>query len=631
MRVFDLLKTRVEEMEEQGDITGLIQALKDDDVEIRVEAARALGRIGDSQAIDPLTEALQDPDKAVREETISALGRIIINPVLDDLGSNDLNVKQKAILSINPQEVESHSNVEESSEDLEKKESREKEDVSPDKDFLMGLEDIDVLRKQLESKGLYPLIQNFVRKSKYDYLDNFQKKSKYDYQLDELKKLRKLLHYRGLSLLDEELLGLIQEEIKNQEYQEFKANILKPNPVELGEYLRIFIRSYPHTGQNQEHLKKLLQEKKLSTVNLQQQVEQALEKLELEEFEDKILQPHFKKSLEDKDSPSILIEFIKKDLVEKRDLLIAQGNYRYIKSFVRKSRYDYQLGDLEKLKKLLEVKRINFQDEELLWLIQEEIKTQEYDDFKGKMVVNQPSELQQYLENYIHNYPQENRQTQEHLQKLLEEEGIKTQNLLQKIRETHLKLELEEFEDKILQPQSSSTIPVIESKVAEDKALKMAQILYNLGNLFYDLRQPDEAFKYYDGAISTYPEYLEAWKNKGLLFYTMGRPQKAVACYNHVLNLDPNYGEVWLDIGMILYEMGKLKEAKICYDKALKAQPSNWKQVSSVTRKFLDKSPFYLKVFRKYLEQFSSQELLQESSDSLSPISRIMGIIKKVD
>lgn len=48
---------------------------------VRQTAARTLRRIGDAQAIEPLSQALQDADKDVRQEAVRALNTII--PVID--------------------------------------------------------------------------------------------------------------------------------------------------------------------------------------------------------------------------------------------------------------------------------------------------------------------------------------------------------------------------------------------------------------------------------------------------------------------------------------------------------------------------------------------------------------------
>jgi len=49
-------------------VDDLILDLKDDDVEVRENAALELGKIGDDRAVDPLIEALQDDNWGVRAD-----------------------------------------------------------------------------------------------------------------------------------------------------------------------------------------------------------------------------------------------------------------------------------------------------------------------------------------------------------------------------------------------------------------------------------------------------------------------------------------------------------------------------------------------------------------------------------
>ncbi len=70
-------------------VKGLIKALQyKKDWEIREYAARALGELGDSQAIAPLIESLSDFPYAIREaaaEGLSAFGEAAIEPLVDAL------------------------------------------------------------------------------------------------------------------------------------------------------------------------------------------------------------------------------------------------------------------------------------------------------------------------------------------------------------------------------------------------------------------------------------------------------------------------------------------------------------------------------------------------------------------
>lgn len=55
----------------------LIKALENDNLDIRMEAARVLGRIGNKKALDPLISALKDENVNFRKEVASAIDKII--------------------------------------------------------------------------------------------------------------------------------------------------------------------------------------------------------------------------------------------------------------------------------------------------------------------------------------------------------------------------------------------------------------------------------------------------------------------------------------------------------------------------------------------------------------------------
>ena len=66
----------VHKLKTQGDVVGLIEALGyQDDHNVRFAAALALGRVGDSRAVNPLISALEDQPR-VREAAAKALGEI---------------------------------------------------------------------------------------------------------------------------------------------------------------------------------------------------------------------------------------------------------------------------------------------------------------------------------------------------------------------------------------------------------------------------------------------------------------------------------------------------------------------------------------------------------------------------
>ena len=107
------------------------------------------------------------------------------------------------------------------------------------------------------------------------------------------------------------------------------------------------MKNYPEdTPENIQNLEKLLGKEKIPIKNLEEQIEKTRRHKEIIEFQNKLLQPSWELQKE-KDSPSILIKFMKKDLLEKRNKLISTGEYKYIENFVRMSKYHYHMGDSE--------------------------------------------------------------------------------------------------------------------------------------------------------------------------------------------------------------------------------------------------------------------------------------------
>ena len=90
----------VQQLEAKGNVQGLIKALDyDQDASVRMEAAKALGRIGDSQAVAPLIARLMDVDGQVAHAAVEALGEIgtpAIQPLLAALKNEDRDMRQRA-------------------------------------------------------------------------------------------------------------------------------------------------------------------------------------------------------------------------------------------------------------------------------------------------------------------------------------------------------------------------------------------------------------------------------------------------------------------------------------------------------------------------------------------------------
>ena len=620
--------TALGRIQDKKAVQPLIQNLNNIHIGIRRRAAEALGKIGDSKATEALIQTLHDPDKTVEEEALTALGRIAVDPLIEDLRCEDQNIRDGAIIALNQlQDIKSYEPVKKmpnsqdkvSEEDLIDKNSEEID--SPNEELI---EDPEIKRKELIKSGYHIYIEKFVKNSRYNYIEGFNRKSRYDYEFIDIMKLRELLHYRKLEFTDEEILWLIQEEIKTQEYEEFKDKLLSKNPETLTNYIEILIKTYPDPQSQIEKLEKLLLEQNITyQPPLTKEIEIIEKQLATKEFENKLLVKEAQ-TPDEKDSPSILREFRIKELKSNKDLLRSNGKYVYIETFVRKSRYNYEFGDIRKFRELLVYRGMEFSDDDLLWLVQEEIKDQEYSEFKEEILSQNPENPTNYIEILIKTYSNPLNQI-ELLKKLLKEQNIHYKSeLKQEIKSIEKQLEITEFENTILKKNISNVgvLPV------ETEDLDDAYVSFNIGNLYYDLGKLEKALIYYDKALYIYPEFIDVWKYRGLIYFTSGRLQKAAACYNQILNLDPEYPELWIDIGIIFFEMGKINEAKACYEKATEMNPCYQSEDLAVkTHKFLENRPLSLQKLKFYLELASSASW--ESSDPTPPLSRIMRIITK--
>jgi len=73
-------------LREKQAIPSLIQCLQDEDIDVSMEAAEALGRIGDAEAVPALLESLtHDPDGEVKTAVVEALGQIEVQEVIAPL------------------------------------------------------------------------------------------------------------------------------------------------------------------------------------------------------------------------------------------------------------------------------------------------------------------------------------------------------------------------------------------------------------------------------------------------------------------------------------------------------------------------------------------------------------------
>ena len=98
---------KLSEIRNQRDITSLIQALKDEDIFVRIVAAEVLGDMGNTQAYEHLTALIKDKWRSVRIVAAEALGKIaekssnvVTLLTIPDLTEPEIEVRRKAARSL---------------------------------------------------------------------------------------------------------------------------------------------------------------------------------------------------------------------------------------------------------------------------------------------------------------------------------------------------------------------------------------------------------------------------------------------------------------------------------------------------------------------------------------------------
>lgn len=91
----------VEKLEKKGRVRALIRALRyEKDLKVRLDAAKALGNLGDVRSVEPLIRLLEDPDDDVREEAARALSRLggerAVAPLIALLEDDNADVQREA-------------------------------------------------------------------------------------------------------------------------------------------------------------------------------------------------------------------------------------------------------------------------------------------------------------------------------------------------------------------------------------------------------------------------------------------------------------------------------------------------------------------------------------------------------
>ena len=105
------------------------------------------------------------------------------------------------------------------------------------------------------------------------------------------------------------------------------------------------------------------------------------------------------------------------------------------------------------------------------------------------------------------------------------------------------------------------------------KSPDAVEIRLNLGNVYADRGQVQEAMEQYRRTLELAPGYAEARNNLGILYYDQRRFEEAVVEYRAALALKPSYAEAHNNLGNAYAALGRTAEAAAAYAAALELKP----------------------------------------------------------
>lgn len=94
----------------------------------------------------------------------------------------------------------------------------------------------------------------------------------------------------------------------------------------------------------------------------------------------------------------------------------------------------------------------------------------------------------------------------------------------------------------------------------------LAEAYSNLGNVYKERGQLQEAIEHYRHALRLKPDFIDGYINLAAALVAAGDMEGAVQAYVSALQYNPDLYCVRSDLGNLLKALGRLEEAKVCFD-----------------------------------------------------------------
>lgn len=109
------------------------------------------------------------------------------------------------------------------------------------------------------------------------------------------------------------------------------------------------------------------------------------------------------------------------------------------------------------------------------------------------------------------------------------------------------------------------------------QAIKMNKIDFeshgNLGNVYFDLKNPDSAFFHYRQSLSIKPDYVPALDNIGAMFASTGQYDSALKYLNKALEIKPEHKPAYSNRALVYMTLNRYEDALKDWESFLRFEP----------------------------------------------------------
>ncbi len=111
-----------------------------------------------------------------------------------------------------------------------------------------------------------------------------------------------------------------------------------------------------------------------------------------------------------------------------------------------------------------------------------------------------------------------------------------------------------------------------------------AQLLYKIGNVYYDAQQYPDAVVYYESSLKIDPKATDVRTDLGTAYHLIGQPDRAISEFDEVLKIDGKHANALFNEGMVKWQDKMDMNGAIAAWKRLLETNPNYPQRDNVQR-----------------------------------------------